>query len=207
MARRGEATTVYGENLDDLLRSGSFDIAEVGRRLDQLAPAARLSAVRSLGGRAQAELYDAAKSLRKLRLDDLVPSATPAMQEVAHEGKNSLPAFTQFAKVFCRPKNGDAHELWGYNRNSKLVERAVGPGYYVAYEGPGDEVLVDYTRLPKGKLAHWPEILGNDERLSRFVYAGMIDALRGVSEHVTIGRAIRHGKVADNWFVLCRQDP
>ncbi|HEX5655905.1 MAG TPA: hypothetical protein VFX59_01870 [Polyangiales bacterium] len=206
MAGRAEATTIYGESLDELLRSGSFDVEEVGRRLDQLNPAARLTAVRSLGGRAQAELFDAAKGIRKLRLEDLVPFKVPAMQEVAHEGKNSLPAFTHFAKVFCRPKQGEARELWGYNRNSKLVERAVGPGYYVAYEGPGDEVLVDYTRQPKGKLAHWPEILGNEERLSRFVYAGMIDALRGVSEHVTIGRAIRNGKVADNWFVLCRQD-
>jgi hypothetical protein len=203
---RAEAMTTYGENLDDLLRGGSFDIGDVGRRLDQLNPAARLTAVRSLGGRAQAELFDAAKGVRKLRLEDLVPLKTSAMQEVVHEGKNSLPAFTSFAKVFCRPKQGEARELWGYNRNRKLLERAVGPGYYVAYEGPGDEVLVDYTRLPKGKLAHWPEILGNDERLSRFVYAGMIDALRGVSEHVTIGRAIRNGKVADNWFVLCRQD-
>jgi hypothetical protein len=207
MARRAEATTMYGENLDDLLRSGRFDLEDVGRRLDQLHPAARLTAVRSLGGRAQAELYDAAKGARKLRLEDLVPHQTAVMQEVVHEGKNSLPAFTHFAKVFCRPKHGEARELWGYNRNSKLVERTVGPGYYVAYEGPGDEVLVDYTRLPKGKLTHWPEILGNEERLSRFVYAGMIDALRGVSEHVTIGRAIRNGKVADNWFVLCRQDP
>lgn len=207
MARRGEATTMYGENLEDLLRSGSFDIEEVGRRLDQLNPSARLGAVRSLGGRAQAELYDAAKGVRKLRLEDLVPFKTPALQEVVHEGKNSLPAFTHFAKVFCRPKHGEARELWGYNRNSKLLERAVGPGYYVAYEGPGEEVLVDYTRQPKGKLAHWPEILGNEERLSRFVYAGMIDALRGVSEHVSIGRAIRNGKTADNWFILCRQDP
>jgi hypothetical protein len=205
MARR-EAATGFGSELDDLLRSGSFDIADVGRRLDQLAPAVRLAAVRSLGGRAQAELYDAAKGVRKLRLEDLVPSTVEPLQEVVHEGKNSLPAFTQFAKVFCRPRNGDARELWGYNRNPRLVEKAVGPGYYVAYEGPGDEVLVDYTRLPKGKLPDWPEIISNEERLSRFVYSGMIDALRGVSTHVSIGRAIRHGKTADNWFVLCRQD-
>src|SRR5262245_1042334 len=128
------ATTIYGESLDDLLRGGSFDIHDVGRRLDQLNPKARLTAVRSLGGRAQAELFDAAKGVRKLRLEDLVPPATPALEEVVHAGKNSLPAFTEFAKVFCRPKNGDARELWGYNRQSKLLERTVGPGYYVAYE-------------------------------------------------------------------------
>lgn len=206
MARRSEAAAGYGENLDDLLRGGSFDVEDVGRRLDQLAPEARLAAVRSLGGRAQAELYDAAKGVRKLRLEDIVPAKIPPLREVVHEGKNSLPAFTNFAKVFCRPKNGESRELWGYNRSGRLVERAVGPGYYVAYEGPGEEVLVDYTRMPKGKLPHWPEIIPNEERLSRFVYAGMIDALRGVSAHVSIGRAIRNGKVQDNWFVLCRQD-
>ena len=34
----------------------------------------------------------------------------------------------------------------------------------------------------------------------------LLDALRGVSKHVSIGRAIRNGKVQDNWFVLCRRD-
>jgi hypothetical protein len=29
--------------------------------------------------------------------------------------------------------------------------------------------------------------------------------MRGVSEHVSIGRAVRNGKVADNWFVLVRK--
>jgi hypothetical protein len=28
--------------------------------------------------------------------------------------------------------------------------------------------------------------------------------LRAVSTHVTVGRAIKKGKVLDNWFVLCR---
>jgi hypothetical protein len=32
----------------------------------------------------------------------------------------------------------------------------------------------------------------------------MVDALRAVSTHVTVGRAIKKGKVLDNWFVLCR---
>jgi hypothetical protein len=81
----------------------------------------------------------------------------------------------------------------------------VGPGYYVAYASDG-EVMVDYTRLPSDKLPHWPPILSNQARLSRLVYAGMVDVLRSVSSHVSIGRAIRNGKVADNWFVLCRAD-
>jgi hypothetical protein len=35
----------------------------------------------------------------------------------------------------------------------------------------------------------------------------MIDVMRGVSTHVSIGRARRGGKMSDNWFVLCREDP
>jgi hypothetical protein len=40
-------------------------------------------------------------------------------------------------------------------------------------------------------------------RLSRFICTGR-DFMRGVSQHVTIGRATREGKPMDNWFVLCR---
>ena len=190
--------------LDLNLRGGSFDITEVGRELDALRPAERVAAIRSLSPRAQAHLYEAAKGVRKLRLSDLVPLDVEPLTQVVHEGKNSLPMFSLFAKVFCRPK-GDQKELWGYNRTGPVVANAVGPGYYVAYEGPGEEVLIDYTRLPKDKAPGWPDIIPNHERLGRLVYAGMLDALRAVSTHVSIGRAIKNGRVQDNWFVLARQ--
>lgn len=203
MAQEGVVTTLDVE-LDAHLRTENFEMREVGRRLDAADPARRLALVRSLSRRAQANLYEAAKGFRKLSVDDLVPRDVAPLTEVVHDGKNSLPVFSQFAKVFCRPKP-DAQELWGYNRTGSLIEHAVGPGYFVASQGPGDEVLIDYTRLPDTKLPGWPEIASNAERLSRFVYAGMIDALRAVSQHVTVGRAIRNGKVQDNWFVLCRK--
>ena len=31
------------------------------------------------------------------------------------------------------------------------------------------------------------------------------DVLRGVSEHVSIGRAVKHGKDTPNYFLLCRE--
>ena len=34
----------------------------------------------------------------------------------------------------------------------------------------------------------------------------MIDYLRKVSDHVSIGRAVKGGKAMDNWFLLCRED-
>ena len=191
------------DGLDALLKRGDFDIHAVGRHLDALDSGSRIAQVRALSGKAQAVLYESAKGARKLKLDQLVPSSVADLTEVPHHGKNSLPVFTVFSKVFCRPRR-DAKELWGFNRTGSLVENGVGPGYYVAYEGPGDEVLIDYTRLPEGKLEHWPPILSNRSRLSRFVYADTIDALRAVSNHVSVGRAMRNGKVMDNWFVLCR---
>lgn len=186
----------------DLLLKGTFDITMVGGYLDGLEPAARVAQVRALTRPAQAALYEAAKGARKLTLDQLVPASVPDLIDVVHEGKSSLPAFNQFARVFCRPKR-DAKLVWGYNRASKLVIKVVGPGYCTAYEGPGDELLIDYTRLPEGKPESWPEIIPNRARLGRFVYANMIDALRAVSHHVTVGRSIRNNQVLDSWFVLC----
>lgn len=191
------------DGLDALLKRRDFDIHAVGRYLDALDSGSRIAQVRALSGKAQAVLYEAAKGARKLKLDQLVPSSVADLTEVPHHGKNSLALFTHFSKVFCRPRR-EAKELWGFNRVGMVVEKSVGPGYYVAYEGPGDEVLIDYTRQPEGKLEHWPEILSNKARLSRFVYADTIDALRSVSNHVSVGRAMRNGKVMDNWFVLCR---
>jgi hypothetical protein len=189
--------------LDSRLRRGGFDVDALAAELDAFSPAARVAAIRTLSARAQAQLYEAVKGRRKLRLTDLVPASVAERREVAHEGHNTLPVFTDFAKVFCRPRP-ESQELWGYNRTGALIERSVGPGYYVAYEGPSDEVLIDYTRMPEGRLEHWPDVRSNKSRLSRFVYADMIDALRSVSSHVSVGRAIRNGKVVDNWFVLCR---
>jgi hypothetical protein len=189
-------------NLEQQLSSGRFEIAHVASYLDGLDATARLAAVRSLGRRAQANLFEAVRGVKKLTLEDMVPARIKPLEEVPHNGKNSLAMFTLFAKVFTRPSEG-AKELWGYNRSGGFVETFVGPGYYVAYEQNG-EIMVDYTRLPEGKLDSWPRILSNHSRASRFVYADMIDALRGVSKHVTIGRAIRNGKEADNWFLLCR---
>lgn len=190
---------------DSVLKTGNFDISTIGEQFDALTPGQRLAEIRALTRPAQAALYEAAKGARKLTLEDLVPESTPELGEVVHEGKNTLVMFTQFAKVFCRPLRGK-NELWGYNRAGPVVENAVGPGYYVAYEGPGDEVLIDYTRVPEAKPESWPKIVSNRVGLSRLVYADMVDALRAVSKHVTVGRAIKKGKVLDNWFVLCRVD-
>jgi hypothetical protein len=189
----------------ELLAQPTPDFAALAAHLDGLTPTERLAQTLALDGRAQARLFELAQGKRRVRITDLVAPSLPPLSPVAHEGRNSLPAFKHFAKVFVRPDTGDAKELWGYNRTSAVVSTLVGPGYYVAYDQGADEVLVDYLRQPPKGAAGWPPILRNDQRLSRFVYNRTQDVLRGVSQHVTIGRATRDGKTLDNWFVLCRE--
>ena len=192
--------------LKQLLDQRPLSTDLLAAHLDRLDPGARLEQTRAISGKQMGPLFDAAD--REITLEDVVPTAVPALTEVVHNGKNSLPAFSEFAKVFCRPDDPSIEdkELWGYNRGSKLVETAVGPGYFIVrVEKPG-EVLVDYYRIPPRKIPGWPPIMPNHARLSRFVFHRLQDVLRGVSKHVSIGRERRDGKYGKNYFVLCRQD-
>ncbi len=190
--------------LQELLSSGTVDMHAVSTYLDELDAGRRRREVLELGRQAQRRLFDAADGWAPLGLDDLVPPEAPAETEVPHEGRNTLPAFRRFAKVFTRPEPFEG-ELWGYNRTSPLLQTLVGPGYYVAYphSRPG-EVRVDYLRVPPAGLSGWPPVLPNSARLSRFVYYGTQDVLRKVSRHVSIGRAQKAGRWLPAWFVLVR---
>ena len=83
-----------------------------------------------------------------------------------------------------------------------------GPGYFTAVPGePGDPVRL-HAGVPPANPDAWPAIASNHAFRGRFVYGrGMHDVVRGVSDHVAMGRAFRGGKPMDNWFVLCRIDP
>ena len=192
--------------LRELLSEGSPDMVAIEAHLDALDGEARIAEIRTLGRAQQSRLFDAAAGHRAISLDDIVPRERAPMEEVVHHGKNSLPAFSRFAKVFVRPE-ADAPEVWGYNRAGGFVETVVGPGYFVAYpHAVAGEILVDYLRLPSRRPAHWPEVIPNSARLSMVVYNGTQDVLRGVSKHVTVGRATKAGKPMSAWFVLCRDE-
>ncbi|RLB54124.1 MAG: hypothetical protein DRJ42_10070 [Deltaproteobacteria bacterium] len=200
------------DRLRQMLRESEVDVPAIEAYLDGLDGDARIAEVTGLGRREQRRLYAAAEGHRVLRVSDLVPTSTAPLTEVVFEGCNTLPAFTRFAKVLCRPDSASdpeaaaAGELWGYNRNSNFVETVVGPGFFVAADHGESEVLVDYLRVPPRRPDHWPPIRENHTRLSFFVYNGTQDVLRGVSEHVSIGRASRRGRLMNIWFVLCRAD-
>jgi hypothetical protein len=191
--------------LSRLLDDPAVTPQALAAHLDALSASARLTETLALDARHQARLFELVEGARRFTLDDLAPGGTRPMVGVRHEGRNSLPAFSRFAKVFAVPDEPAlaSAERWGFNATSALVTTTVGPGYFVAVP-QGDEVLVDYTRLPPRPLEGAPRVLDNGERLSFFVYRQTRDVVRGVSAHVSIGRAWRGTKRLDNWFVLCR---
>ncbi|PZR11449.1 MAG: hypothetical protein DI536_17640 [Archangium gephyra] len=188
-----------------MLDANDVNAAALAAHLDALDDERRVVETLALTGAQQAKLFEVVQGARRFTLEDLAPATGAPLSGVTHEGRNSMLAFSRFAKVFAVPDDAAraASERWGFNRTSGLVTTTVGPGYFVTVQ-QGDEVLVDYTQLPPRPLLGAPPILDNASRLSYFVYNRTKDVVRGVSKHVSIGRASRNGKQLDNWFVLCR---
>jgi hypothetical protein len=181
------------------------DVARLGKVLDEVGHEARVWSVYQWTRKDMARVWEAAKGVHPISLDDYVPPGTDAHVEVIHHGKNSLPAHNFFQKRFCRPKDPESKDLLvGYNHQS--WSGLTGPGYFVAHPASdAGEVDIDYTMLPKEKPDSWPSIEPNSSR-GRLVYYGMIDVMHGISSHVTIGRAKKKSGWMDAWFVLVRQD-
>jgi hypothetical protein len=195
----------------DVLFDGELDLHRLRDVLDGLGHVGRLDTIRGWGHAQQEKLYEAASDFKPLTLTDFVPEDVEPMVEVIHWGKNSLPAFTHFQKRFCKPKEVEG-ELWGYNDNHEGRHQfATGPGYFVVHapdrtDAAEGEIDIDYRKLPPGKPDRWPAIKPNEAGISRLIYAGMIDVMRGVSKHVSVGRALKGGQFMDAYFVLCRDD-
>jgi len=200
-------TSQAARELVALLTEPSVSAQRISDLLDGLSHEQRVAAVRSLGRSQQRALYAAVDGYRPVRLAELVPPGTADFAEVRHFGRNTLPAFRNFEKRFCRPHDSDREkpaELYGFNFQS--MAPVTGPGYFVAHEDPSrPEVWIDYRHVPTRHPDGWPEIRQNERGLSRFVYGFMVDTLRGVSNHVTIGSAARKGRDINSWFVLCRE--
>lgn len=189
-----------------IVRAQTIDVDALEAAFERASAEERVAAIRKFSGSIQRRLFDAAAG-RRVTVEQIVPPGTGPLVEVIHEGQNTLPAFNAFQKRFCRPSAehapADRETLWGYNHQT--LSGITGPGYYVAYDDPeAGEVVVDYRELPPERPDNWPPILDNKAKLGRFVYYGMVDRLRRVSDHVTIGRAYK-GKPMNAWFVLVRQ--
>ena len=202
-----KAASLVGAEFCERLRVEAIDLEALSGFLDSLEHTERVEAIRSAGRREQKNLWRAAEGFASVGLVDLVPETCAAGETVRHFGKNTLPAFTHFEKRFARPEGGDAGkpaELHGFN--FQKLAPITGPGYFTATaSGTRPEVLIDYRRVPDAPPAGWPAVRGNEGGLSRLVYGFMVDTLRGVSEHVTIGSAAKNGKDMGSWFLLTRQ--
>jgi hypothetical protein len=192
------------ESLRGLAEADGTTYQAIRSYLSGLSPEGRRQAIEAVGGvKRQARLWELAAEGPDITLEDLVPRAEKALEPVIFYGKNSLPLFTIFQKRMARATKGDW--LVGYNHGS--TQGLVGPGYFTVhvFDGQIGEVGVDYTRLPDEKPASWPDIKPNKAGLSRFVYYDMIDYLRELAPGVLIGRAVRSGKITNNYFLLARE--
>jgi hypothetical protein len=188
----------------ELLKTDPINIEAVSAHLDALDHDVRVQEIYAIGGGQQKRLFAAAEGQPKLGLDYFVPADKPAKTFVRHYGKNSLPAFSRFEKRFARPEE-KPDQMWGFNFGPAMG--LVGPGHFVLRDGSErhPEMHVDYYSLPEESFEGAPPLKENTAGISTLVYGNMIDVLRRVSEHVTIGRAIKKGKETGNYFLLCRE--
>ncbi len=181
------------------------DLPRLSEKLDELGSAARVWAVHGWTRKHMTSLWYASQGFHPLDLEHFVPAGVPPLAEVVHEGKNSMAMATIFEKRFCRPAGAEGPLLVGYNEQP--LAAFSGPGYFVARPGEAGEVELDYTVRPPEKAPAWPPIRPNTSRLGRWVYAGLVDVMRGVSSHVAVGRVRKDRRWLDKWFVLVRCDP
>ncbi len=187
-----------------------LDLVRLSKVLDEIGAPGRLATVRSWTPALQKLLFEAAKGWKALTLEHFVPAAVAANVEVRHPGKNTLPMFSVMEKRFSKPDDFDARRcLVGYNHQAMIA--FTGPGYFTATDVvETGEVRIDYGTLPSveaKKPPMWPDVIPNEAKLGRFVYAGLTDELRAISSHVSIGRALRNGEPLGQWFAMVRVDP
>jgi hypothetical protein len=173
------------------LPSQVTDVDALAAALDAATHEQRVAWIRSLGRAEQYTLF-ARCAGRPVGLDALV--GAPG-QVVRHHGKNGLPAFSWFEKRFVRLADGT---VGGYNHNdfgllAPVASLVTGPGHFVAYDaadGTG-EVWIDYRRIPAIQHPDFPPLRDNESGLPALVFGDMVDVLRRVSRHVTIGDSFK----------------
>jgi hypothetical protein len=178
------------------LPSHADSLAPISQALDDATHDARVNWMHGLGGRELKAMYTLARSGGTLPITHFHGEAGEVR---IHHGKNSLPMFTHFQKRVC------LHEgtLQGYNHQT--MAWLTGPGHFTLYQDGADEVIFDYIQQPQTAPEVFPALVPNEKGGGRFVYAGMIDRVRRVSEHCVIGAAFKGGKDMGARFMLTRE--
>lgn len=198
--------------LSKMVADPNTTIAEIGAWLDAMDHVGRAAAMSTSTKKDQRLLWEKAAAAPPMTQADFVPEHVPPTTAVPHVGRNTLPAFNSFKKVFCKPDDG-SERLFGYN--DAPTGWLIGPGYYVAHPTEGHPAweargswVVDYFLTPDGPVPDsWPSVRPNHVGLQILVYHRTRDFMRKVSEHVSIGMAFKNESSLNNWFTLVRQDP
>jgi len=180
-------------------RPHESDIDAIAAALDAASPAERVEWMRSLKKKDMEVLYGKAEG-RHVGPDFFLSSEGQAQ---TWTGRNSLPAFNDFAKAFANHKE----RIQGYNVNEGLAAWFGGPGHFlVRVDGDqhGEQVIFDYTWEPDEAPSEWPEVASNLELPYRLVYGNMKDVVRRVSNDLIISAAYRSGKPEGAYFSLTR---
>lgn len=161
------------------------DIDDLEIALDAATHEARLRWVRSLGASAQQTLFRLAEG----RVTDVDTLVGEPEQVVRHVGRNALPVFSRFEKRFTRLEGA----IVGYNHNPWPVKWVTGPGHFLVYQSPSSasDVWIDYRSLPTRHHPAFPPLRSNEQGLPALVFGNMVDVLRRVSEHVSIGDSLK----------------
>lgn len=183
----------------------NVDIDRLAEILDGLGHEGRVHTMRTWNKKRMAALYEACAG-RPITIEQVVPASIGPNVEVIHDLRNTLPFFTDAEKRFARTDSGG---IGGYNRQHGIA-RVSEPGYFGVRQGEGEhanELVIDYGKVPSSKPASWPAIEPNDKGfLNGIVWGGMVDYLRKVSQHVSIGFATKGGKPIGQYFALVRRE-
>ena len=167
-----------------------MDFKSFSQTLDKMTHDERVHATRSLPRADLAVLFAQAEGARHLE-----PGSFWHGDTTHHIGTNNMPMARAFEKPIFRVQG----QLAG--RNVQPWAWLTGPGYFTVHRDQdcAGQVIFNYINVPPGAPS-------NARGMSYFVFRGLTDVMRGVSEHVTVGRAFRHGKPLPNYFVLVRRD-
>jgi hypothetical protein len=174
------------------------DIHTLSTALDGAGQEQRLAWLQRLAGKQLPMLYELAAG-QTLKIEELHGEEG---QVVIHQGMNSMAMFRSFQKrmvLHDGQVKGHNHQPWAW---------LVGDGTFIVVPSPEveGELWLDYTRLPDSGFPDFPPVKDNMAGLSRFAYGGMIDVVRRVSAHVTIGKAFIGDKPRGQYFALCRRE-
>jgi hypothetical protein len=170
--------------------SEASDLASLAAALDAATPAERFAWVRSLRRGELYALYALAQGSRA-SVDDVTGAE---LELVVCDGRNGLPLFYKFRKVFSRIGG----EVVGYNDGreiagplSPIAGWVTGPGHFTAYDVEG-EIWVDYRKVPSARHPSFPPLIDNEHGLRALTFGNMVDVVRRVSHHVFVGDAFRN---------------